>query len=113
MVTYTGAIISPTALSRCAFQLQSLFWNETIELQYEVKHTSQGKVCESAVCSCHERHERAFKSMLLMCSILKTVWLAVSSNFGRDQQFTDDEKQPTNHITFSKQEQNDYLVTQS
>lgn len=66
MVTDTETFIPPTALSPCAFQLQSLFWNETIELQYEVKHTRQGKVCESAVCSCHERHERTFKFMLLM-----------------------------------------------
>lgn len=66
MVTYAEAFISPTALFPYAFQLQSLFWNETIELRYEVKHTRRGKVCESAVCSCQESHERAFKFMLLM-----------------------------------------------
>lgn len=38
-----------------------------------------------------------------MCIILKTVWLAVSVNFVRDQQFTDDENKLTNYITFSKQ----------
>lgn len=103
MVTYIETFISPTALSPYAFQFQSLFWNETIKLQYEVKHTRQGKVCESAVYSCQERNERAYKFMLLMCIILKTVWLAVSVNFVRDQQFTDDENKLTNYITFFKQ----------
>lgn len=66
MVTYIETLISPTALSPCTFQFQSLFWNETIKLQYEVEHARQGKVCESAVCSCQERNERAFKLVLLM-----------------------------------------------
>ena len=103
MVTNIETFISPTALSSCTFQSQSLFWNETIKLQYEVKHSRQGKVCESAVCSCQERNERAFKLILLMWIILKTVWLAVSVNFGRDQQFTSDENKVANNITFSKE----------
>lgn len=103
MVTYIETLISPTALSFCTFQFQSLFWNETIKLQYEAKHTQQGKVCESAVCSCQGKYERAFKFVLLMWVILKTVWLAISVNFGRDQQFIDDENKVPNNITFSKQ----------
>ena len=43
--------------------------------------------------------------MLLMWIILKTVWLAVSVKFGRDQQFTDGGNKLTNHIKFSKQKQ--------
>lgn len=39
MVTHIETFISPTALSPCTFQFQSLFWNETIKLRYEVKHT--------------------------------------------------------------------------
>ena len=66
MATNIETFISPTALSACTFQSQSLFWNEPIKLQYEVKHGRQGKVCESAVCSCQERNERAFKLILLM-----------------------------------------------
>lgn len=41
--------------------------------------------------------------MLLMWIILKNVWLAVSVNFGKDQQFTDDENKLTNNTTSSNQ----------